>query len=423
MQKNNEQYKYDQRKESVKMIESILLKNDVEKTPYIKTLVDEISGCIMMDQFDKFSTNVSEFLENIAMNTKPSMTAVERYNTIKGLFENLHMMYADLERPEMNTMDSVNELFSDGEAAIEQQIYLEDRLECFEHATNFLRKGYYIITGTANTGKSSFMQSVVLSAIMGGKNEKARAVYYTLDDTKNEILCRIMSAISYKMHLNSITKEKPEGGVPAIPTYCIDSYNYTPESNGFISLAVLKDMIKRKVLEVVDRRQVPTAIDLEQDIKKRITEHPKTIVCIDGAYKIEIPKTFGEDAHTKRANFLQNLAIDYDCPLLTVHDLKKGIDSTNVIDEDLKGSNAYGYNAKFIMSLYCAEMGEKSDTLEAKIVKNKLRDTKGYTDLKSSKAFGYVEGSYEQNGVELWRSFSNVAKTFEKNGRDGFRGV
>jgi len=291
---------------------------------------------------------------------------------------NNHMLKLKrLEKPTQSFKDLLNE------AKLKSQNYsdlLGYKSERFKTIINKELQGYqsgfYIIAGYPNAGKTALMINFFLDALEA--NEDLFCTFYSLDDTKEIILYRMLAILS-DMSINRVKKyeHKTQAELEAL-------------ENAYIKLESLGNRIRLKDLTEIDNIEA-----LEAEIDELYGKsNSKLMVFIDGLHNLEIPFEGSSirEENIKRANMIKKIIDIYDIPLFTTTELRKPKNSSKETlrptMHDINETGKYAYNANLILSLYYDQEGEKAlennnDVVPVRLdfSKNKLSGYRGTFDL------------------------------------------
>lgn len=250
-----------------------------------------------------------------------------------------------------------------------------------QYTTFGLSNGFYFISADPHVGKTGFLCQ--LSADILLSNSDSTVIFVTLDDTKKDMMKRIICSIAYRI----IPDKSCHNLVPEI-SYVESGYSYMDEN--------MKPVINKTCEEIKGKS---TEIYRELMTKKRIVLHDgyhtmtmiddiimaekkgKTILIIDAVYNMEgtWKNDFEQDSILSR--YLKLLPVRNNVTVLVVKDVSKnqgkgkgtavnvdGAKKDQTVDiEDTKGSTKWYYNCSVGATLY-----KKENKLCLNIQKNKI---------------------------------------------------
>jgi replicative DNA helicase len=261
-----------------------------------------------------------------------------------------------------------------------------------------LEAGLYLFAGESNSGKSAAMMNLLFDIATYPENNLF-GVYYSLDDSKNEILPRVIAmnelipigvASKPQRYQNKI--DNAEEGSATIQDW-LDK-----RAAGIQRLKDLKEMWK-----VVDGNTIKNAEQLYDHIKKvkrylkAIDPDKNLIIAIDALNDIRFAsKSYkpGNELNSAIAKTVKEWAVEFDIPVFGSTHLRKLNQNRRPVLDDLKESGEYVYEASIVWLVhndvsknkqaanvyYNAEgVEEKMPILELDWAKNKKSSFKGRT--------------------------------------------
>lgn len=261
-----------------------------------------------------------------------------------------------------------------------------------------LEAGLYLFAGESNSGKSAAMMNLLFDIATHPENNLF-GVYYSLDDSKNEILPRVIAmnelipigvASKPQRYQNKI--DNAEEGSATIQDW-LDK-----RAAGIQRLKDLKEMFK-----VVDGNTIKNAEQLYDHIKKvkrylkAIDPDKNLIIAIDALNDIRFASKGykpGNELNSAIAKTVKEWAVEFDIPVLGSTHLRKLNQNRRPVLDDLKESGEYVYEASIVWLVhndvsknkqaanvyYNAEgVEEKMPILELDWAKNKKSSFKGRT--------------------------------------------
>lgn len=261
-----------------------------------------------------------------------------------------------------------------------------------------LEEGLYLVCGESNTGKSALMMNLLYDLCMHSNN-KLFGIYYSLDDTKFEIIPRII-AMDQSIPI----------GVGAKP----QRYQNLIDQGDENAIMYMQYIEARKTgleklrsnnnhFKIEDSESIKTAEDIFTHMKqlqhyvKSIDPEMNIVVAIDALDDIRFAnKHFGSttDRHAEIARTVKQWVVDLHVPIFGSRHLSKLRQNRRPNLDDLKDSNEYVYEASVVWlvhndvsknkqaaNVYYSAEGtvEKLPVLEIDWAKNKKSSFKGRT--------------------------------------------
>lgn len=261
-----------------------------------------------------------------------------------------------------------------------------------------LSTGFYLIGAESNMGKSAFLSNLLYD-ICNCKDNHLFAIYYSLDDSKNDIIARVI-AMNKRIPISAVYK-------PLRYKEAIDNQDenmtiyedYLEKRKDGIN--ELKDNIN--VFKIEDSSKIKNAKDLHDSILnisiyiKGFDEKAKIIVGIDSINDIQVTDQYFNstvDKNTYIAKMVKSwAATEFDIPILCTIHLAKLKGNRRPELDDLRDSGEYVYEANLVWLLYndvsknkqnakifyhTSETNpEKNPIIEIDWAKNKLSSYKG----------------------------------------------
>ena len=215
-----------------------------------------------------------------------------------------------------------------------------------------LDEGLYLVAGESNTGKSAFMMNLVFD-LCNNRENKLFGIYYSLDDTKYDIIPRII-AMDQRIPIGVVAK-------PGRYQNMIDNgeenavlYQEQLEKRaiGLDKLKALKDCFK-----IEDGSCIKSAEDMFKHMKqlqhyvKTIDPEMNIVVAIDAVDDIRFAtKHFGSttDRHAEIARTVKEWSTELHIPIFGSRHLSKLRQNRRPTLDDLKDSNEYVYEASVV---------------------------------------------------------------------------
>jgi len=250
-----------------------------------------------------------------------------------------------------------------------------------------IQPGFYIIGAETNIGKTALLTNLFLDIIE--TNPHSKGIYYSLDDSKDVIINRMLS-IKTGLPINQVQRKQD---------------NETDEHKLSGAYSELKKLAESDRINIKDQAEINHVDSLEIDIRERADGN--FFVVIDGLYNLEVgsDRTGGlREVNIDRANRIKALVDTYRIPIIVTGELRKrskdeSSKKSPQID-DLMETGKFAYNANLVWLIYPEDRDdfEKSDEaiLLVKFAKNKLSHFKDFRKLRFIRAKGIIkEEHYE----------------------------
>ena len=235
----------------------------------------------------------------------------------------------------------------------------------FTEKTEGMDDGLYLFAGLSNHGKSGVLLNLMEDCCSCEKNN-AFGLYFSLDDSKNEIIARIIAMNELipigivskpKRYQNKITKADNDINYYNENSAAIESYrtNLEKRKQGLQNLKNKKDSFK-----VVDSAKINNIEDMYNYIKTIITYlqskniNKKLIIGIDSINDINWGKriTDKEDPIAKVSKEVKKWTVEFKCPILASCHIRKLNSNRRPVLDDLKDSTVIVYEASVSFILY-----------------------------------------------------------------------
>lgn len=232
-----------------------------------------------------------------------------------------------------------------------------------------LQTGYYLFAGYTNTGKTAFLANIFLDLL--DSNEDLTGIYFSLDDSKEIIINRMLSIMA-EVEINRVQKFK----------------KLDPEESHRVNNAYdkLKDLAESGRFFLEDISNIDNVDALESYISNTLKTRDKLFIAIDGLYNLGV----GSEAdgirveNIERANRIKGIVDTYNVPILCTGELRKQTKQKQnqktppapTID-DLMETGKFAYNSNLVLLLYpenTADFEAEADEIKlcCKYAKNKL---------------------------------------------------
>lgn len=291
-----------------------------------------------------------------------------------------------------NTIDNVNEY------AWNRGLGLDWGMDCFNEVFEGLHPGFYIVGGQPNVGKSSLCLQMAWNIAKANRvlderhKHKAYVMYFSLDDTVNEILPRII-ANEKRIPINAVRMpEKYRHGHNghAIMTRREAGFNMIKELTPYFKL------IDPIIAPGAENIETIASIVASHNAKlKEYDDSYKLVIFIDNLHDIQFNSlNFKGDNNGKYEElsiFINNMSNTYDVPIICTAEFRKLNGPRRPTTDDVREAGKTGYKSKGTILCYNEvglkggsasvywhrpEVEDKQPVLEAHVAKNKMGDIK-----------------------------------------------
>lgn len=268
--------------------------------------------------------------------------------------------------------------------------------ECFNEAFEGLNTGVHLFAGQSNIGKSGLCMQLAWQIAYANRTptprnpRKAHVIYFSLDDSNNELMPRMVS-ISQKIPIN----------VSRYPVKNQDNKSYMDKrAKGFQELREsvmnlsMMDSNKGTSIEFIEQQTLEISKELEQ-----IDPAYNIVLVIDNFHDITV-EAQGYSDNNKRydhiSDQLSRIAQRFDAPIICTAEFRKLNGNRRPKIEDIRESVKIQYEAKAIILCYNevslrgpnAQIAwelqkqsgevEKMPIYECQVAKNKYSSFKGW---------------------------------------------
>ena len=233
-----------------------------------------------------------------------------------------------------------------------------------------LEAGLYLFSGESNSGKSAAMMNMIKD-ICSYEENNLFGIYYSLDDTKHEIIPRII-AMEQSIPIGVASKPRRYEEMLEDAETCGDNYTIYQEylEKRQIGLDKLKSEADKFLIE--DANKIKTSTDIVNHIKMVKTflksfyskqgDHEKAekmnvIIAIDALNDIKLdPKVYGrikkDEASEEVAKFVKDLSTQFDIVVFASSHLRKLNGNRRPTLDDLREANTLVYEASVVWLVY-----------------------------------------------------------------------
>ena len=302
--------------------------------------------------------------------------------------------------------------------------YIAPDYPIFTDKLEGIDEGLYVFAGESNSGKSAVMMNIMKN-ICSYRDNHLFGVYYSLDDTKNIIIARVI-AMDQKIPISVASKPRryqdliDQGDNDSIQIY----ENYLKKrEQGLNQLKAEKDLFK-----VVDTEDIKNQTDLVDHLKnvqtfvKSINPKNNIIAAIDSIKDINLDYRTNSDNQKSEdiARLVKQQAVDLHIPIFASCHMRKLNGNRRPILDDLKDANTLVYESSVVFLIHndisknknasnifwqdnlTEDEEHKGPVIEMDWAKNKLSSYKGRTFLKFQPYFSktYECDKDESRGYE-----------------------
>lgn len=233
-----------------------------------------------------------------------------------------------------------------------------------------LEAGLYLFSGESNSGKSAAMMNMIKD-ICSYEENNLFGIYYSLDDTKHEIIPRII-AMEQSIPIGVASKPRRYEEMLEDAETCDDNYTIYQEylEKRQIGLDKLKSEADKFLIE--DANKIKTSTDIVNHIRMVKTflksfyskqgDHEKAekmnvIIAIDALNDIKLdPKVYGrikkDEASEEVAKFVKDLSTQFDIVVFASSHLRKLNGNRRPTLDDLREANTLVYEASVVWLVY-----------------------------------------------------------------------
>lgn len=296
-----------------------------------------------------------------------------------------------------------------------------------------LSSGLYVFAGESNSGKSAAMMNL-MKDICSYDDNYLFGIYYSLDDTKDEIIPRIIA----------MEQEIPIG-VAAKPVRYEEMLENGIDDNSARYAEFLEKREKgldklyseADKLLIEDSNKIKNSSDIENHIKLVKTflksyyiehgdaekaEKMNVIIAIDALNDIKLdPKVFGrvakDESSEEVAKFTKNLSVKFDIPVFVSSHLRKLNGNRRPTLDDLREANTLVYEASVVWLVYNDVSKNKSG---AKVFWNDNSEVAPILEMDWAKN---KKSSYKGRTFNLFRPNWSQIKECSKNDMDRYEQI
>lgn len=225
---------------------------------------------------------------------------------------------------------------------------MEERLEGLE-------SGLYLFAGESNSGKSALMMNI-LKDICSCKENKLYGVYYSLDDSKNEIIPRI---IAMEQQIPIAVASKPQRFKNMVDNGDDDSIQLYQDQLDKRAIGLQKLRDEANLFKIEDSSKIKNNEDLKKHIVKvqtfvkSIDPEMNIIIAIDSINDIKLTGTNTDKQKAEYvATFVKDISVELDIVIFSSSHLRKLNGNRRPTVDDLKEANTLLYEASVVWLVY-----------------------------------------------------------------------
>ena len=233
---------------------------------------------------------------------------------------------------------------------IPQYPEMEERLEGLE-------TGLYVFAGESNSGKSALMMNI-LKDICTCKENKLYGLYYSLDDSKNELIPRI---IAMEQQIPIAVASKPQRFKNMVENGDDDNIQLYQDQLDKRELGLKKLREESNLFKIEDSNKIKNQTDLlkhiikVQTFVKSIDPEMNVIVAIDSIKDIRLD--FNTNSDNAKSEFIatfvkKEIAVALDIVVFASCHLRKLNGNRRPTVDDLKDANTLLYEASLVWLVY-----------------------------------------------------------------------
>lgn len=283
------------------------------------------------------------------------------------------------------------------------------RFPMLEKAIDGLQRGFYLMGGDPNIGKTTTLMNIVWDTLMSGND--TYALIYSLDDSVNEMLTRLLGlAIEGVLTMEEIQKPATLGDelVNLIVKSRKTDDKVSKRDIYEVAYAMLLELANERLM-VFDIATIRTQQIMQFHLEKTLRKYKdkKLVVMIDGLLNLEMEGLAINESRAlsvAKAKFVKMMVDIYNIPILATIELRKAGQSMGVYKEpelsDIMETGKFAYNANLVwMIAHDTSSGELNTNIiinKLKYVKNKISSFRGAQYIRFHRNSGYMsEISYD----------------------------
>lgn len=238
---------------------------------------------------------------------------------------------------------------------------LDFGLESLNKAFNGFNTGLHLVAGGANTGKSMILLQILWNVAL--KNQyidedhpkKAFGLYFSLDDSNNELMPRIV-AMDQKITINHVLFPKTLEHEPLLMKKREDGFQRLYDNSKYFAM---HDASDGNTIEYIEN----TMKKYHEQLEMMAPGEHRLAVFIDNFHDISVEKD-GYSEDNARFDYisgrLNELAIEFDAPIMCSAEFRKINMHKRPQEDDIKSTGKVTYESKGTILVY-NEVGARGD--------------------------------------------------------------
>lgn len=243
-----------------------------------------------------------------------------------------------------------------------------------------LESGFYLFAGESNSGKSAMMMNLIKD-ICSKKENNLYGIYYSLDDSKNEIIPRI---IAMEQQIPIAVASKPQRFVNLVEQGTDESIQLYQDQLDKREKGLNKLIAESNLFKVEDTEKIKNQEDLRnhaikvQTFVKSINPEMNIIIAIDSIKDIKL--NYNTTSENKKSEdiavFVKDLAVDLDIVVFASCHLRKLNGNRRPTLDDLRDANTLVYEASVVWLIF-NDVSKNKGGAKIYWLDNQLEDNKG----------------------------------------------
>lgn len=299
--------------------------------------------------------------EETNIDTDKSMYELLKETAIKYIDDNENNEQEDTEQMENYFTSTLKDYEDFDERAYSKgNGYKIPSFPLMENNLEGVESGLYVFAGESNSGKSALMMNV-LKDMVSYRPNKLFGVYYSLDDSKHEIIPRI---IAMEQEIPISVASKPKRYENMIEQ--CDNDNVVLYQDYLDKRQVGLDKLKEEIylFKVEDANKIKNTTDLKNHIRnvrkyiKSIDPEMEVMIAVDALNDVFLDKkVYGKitdkgEIVAEVSKFLKDLTVEFDMIVFTSSHLRKLNGNRRPTVDDLKEANTLLYEASVVWLVY-----------------------------------------------------------------------
>lgn len=238
---------------------------------------------------------------------------------------------------------------------------LDFGFDSLNKAFNGFNVGLHLVAGGANTGKSMVLLQILWNVslknqfISDDHPKKAFALYFSLDDSNNELMPRIV-AMDQKITINQVLFPKTLEHEPLIMNKREEGFQHLRDNSKFFAMYDAND---GSSIEHIER----TMRKYQEQLEMMAPGEFQIAVFIDNFHDVTVEEA-GYSEDNARFDYisgrLNQLAVEFDSPIMCSAEFRKINSHKRPQEDDIKSTGKVTYESKGTILVY-NEVGAKGD--------------------------------------------------------------